>query len=137
MSNSMVWRSIETAALCVFVGVLLFFAPFANAGEEMSGKAVYERYCAVCHGIDGKGDGPMQAVLKPTASDLTLISKFNQGQFAYDRVYEVIESSVEVAGHGSGQMPIWGDAFRRDSDNPLAYPRILELVFYLKSIQAE
>ena len=109
----------------------------ANAAEEITGKAVYERYCAVCHGADGKGGGPMAEVLKPAATDLTLIAKWNEGVFPYDRVYEIIDSNVDVMGHGSQQMPVWGDAFRREAGNPLAYPRILELVFYLKSIQQE
>ena len=118
-------------------GAMLFSASAAQAQEDISGEAVYQRYCAVCHGADGKGNGPMAAVLKPTAPDLTLISKWNQGTFPYDQVYTVIESGSEVMAHGTRQMPIWGDAFRRDAGNPMAYPRILELVFYLKSIQEE
>ena len=118
-------------------GAFALLPSSSNAAEEISGKAVYERYCAVCHGIDGKGGGPMAEVLKPAATDLTLIAKGNEGAFPYDRVYEIIDSNVDVMGHGSQQMPVWGDAFRRDADNPLAYPRILELVFYLKSIQQE
>lgn len=113
----------------------LLCATGARADEPVEGKAVYERYCAVCHGVDGKGQGPMAEVLKPTPTDLTLISKWNQGVFPYDRVYELIDGRVEVMGHGSGQMPIWGDAFARDADDHTPYARIMELVFYLQSIQ--
>ena len=84
---------ISIAMVHVGAAVALLLAPAAQAGEDLSGKAVYERYCAVCHGVDGMGNGPMAAVLKPTATNLTLISKWNQGVFPYDRVYEVIDNS--------------------------------------------
>jgi len=30
-------------------------------GDATAGKAIYEKKCAVCHGIEGKGDGPARA----------------------------------------------------------------------------
>ena len=39
--------------------------------EVALGKGVYEERCAVCHGIEGKGDGPAQAFLYPKPRDLT------------------------------------------------------------------
>jgi cytochrome c2 len=36
-----------------------------------SPKTVFERYCETCHGVKGKGDGPMGEVLMPPAPDLT------------------------------------------------------------------
>ena len=50
-------------------GAFALLPSSSNAAEEISGKAVYERYCAVCHGIDGKGGGPMAEVLKPRRRD--------------------------------------------------------------------
>jgi DMSO reductase family type II enzyme heme b subunit len=39
--------------------------------EVASGKGVYEKRCAVCHGVDGKGDGLAQSFLYPKPRDLT------------------------------------------------------------------
>ena len=36
-----------------------------QAGDAASGKAVYERKCSLCHGPDGKGDGPGAPTLDP------------------------------------------------------------------------
>lgn len=35
------------------------------------GRAVYLQYCAVCHGPDGKGDGPASTGMLPPPADLT------------------------------------------------------------------
>jgi high-affinity iron transporter len=35
------------------------------------GKAIYEARCAFCHGVEGRGDGPAGAALKPPATSFT------------------------------------------------------------------
>ena len=40
-------------------------------GEAAAGKAVYEKKCALCHGAEGKGDGPGAADLEPKPRDFT------------------------------------------------------------------
>ena len=39
--------------------------------EPDAPKVIFERYCEACHGVEGKGDGPMGQVLIPPAADLT------------------------------------------------------------------
>ena len=41
------------------------------------GKAEYHSSCASCHGIDGKGNGPVSADLKVPPSDLTVLARKN------------------------------------------------------------
>lgn len=43
----------------------------ASADVIALGKNIYETKCAVCHGMEGKGDGPAQSFLYPKPRDLT------------------------------------------------------------------
>lgn len=43
-----------------------------KAGSPASGPEMYTAYCAVCHGIDGKGKGPAAEALKVPPTDLTV-----------------------------------------------------------------
>jgi mono/diheme cytochrome c family protein len=43
----------------------------AAGGDANKGKGIYEAKCVTCHGVQGKGDGPLGAKLKPPAADFT------------------------------------------------------------------
>lgn len=102
-----------------------------------AGSGLYSTYCAVCHGTDAKGTGPLAESLKRRPADLTLLAK-GGGTFNRDQVYRIIDGRNPVKGHGGGDMPVWGDAFARSSDaGPQAVKdRIDALVEYLASVQA-
>jgi hypothetical protein len=75
-------------------------------------------------------------------ADLTQISKRSNGTFPFWKTYRVIDGREEIKGHGNRDMPIWGAEFRSEStSNPTAQTqvrgRILELVYYLQSLQAK
>lgn len=40
-----------------------------------SGKQMFEAYCASCHGMGGKGGGPVASALKVPPADLTVLSR--------------------------------------------------------------
>ena len=42
------------------------------------------------------------------APDLTLLQRKNNGTYPFDRVYAMIDGRVDVAAHGTPEMPIWG-----------------------------
>lgn len=42
-----------------------------QGGDAASGKAVFEKKCALCHGSEGKGDGPGAPTLDPKPRDFT------------------------------------------------------------------
>jgi mono/diheme cytochrome c family protein len=58
----------STASLA---GVLLFVAISSAAGEVDRGKTIYENKCQMCHGANGKGDGPAAAAFNPKPQNFT------------------------------------------------------------------
>jgi mono/diheme cytochrome c family protein len=104
----------------------------------IGGKALYGQYCAVCHGVDGKGAGPAADALKSRPTDLTQISRNNQGTFPEDRFLKMLDGQAASPAHGSQDMPIWGDAFRNTTTNVgTAQDRIHALLNYVEQMQAK
>lgn len=110
------------------------------------GKQEFIDTCALCHGEDAKGDGPLASYLTIETPDLTQITLKYEGEFPFITLYHVIDGQKMVSAHGSRKMPVWGDRYKRDfrfrrdmQDDPrgdtYAFGRIMELVVYLHSIQ--
>ena len=78
------------------------------AEEVDAGKAEYLSNCAPCHGIDGKGKGPLSSKLKAKPADLTTFAKKNNGVFPLSAVYEAIDGRNATGSHDNREMPIWG-----------------------------
>lgn len=87
------------------------FAGTAQAENVDIGKAEFQASCASCHGIDGKGKGPVSGQLKVEPSDLTVLARNNNGVFPTNAVYETIYGSKTIPAHGTREMPIWGERF--------------------------
>ena len=105
-----------------------------------SGKVMYETYCAVCHGVDGRGTGPAAPALKQPATDLTQMTKQNGGKFPDAHIYAVLQFGIETSAHGSKDMPVWGPALRSlDRGSPttemVQHQRIVNLTNYLRTLQ--
>ena len=110
------------------------------------GKREFEANCASCHGMDGKGRGPLVELLRKSPPDLTQLSKANQGVFPMNRLYTTIEGE-NVAAHGSRDMPVWGRDYRvKDAEYFMDAPydaqglvraRILSLLEYIHRLQAK
>jgi mono/diheme cytochrome c family protein len=45
------------------------------------GPTMFRAYCAVCHGLDGRGGGPATDALKKRPADLTQLSRKHDGRF--------------------------------------------------------
>ena len=74
--------------------------------------------------------------------DLRRLRKRNKGTFPFWQTYRVIDGRQEVMAHGSRDMPMWGDVFIRQengtiADDAHAIGRILQLLYYLESIQQD
>jgi mono/diheme cytochrome c family protein len=106
-----------------------------EVSSEVSGPKLYETYCAVCHGKDGKGSGPATPALNTKPTDLTLLAKNNGGKFPATRVLQDLNDPTQ-APHGSKDMPIWGQLFRQmGPSRTIAQLRAKNVTDYLKSIQ--
>lgn len=64
-------KQIFLFAVCILTLGLAAPSGWAEIGDPAKGKATYVRLCSVCHGDQGKGDGPAGPTLKPPAADLT------------------------------------------------------------------
>lgn len=103
------------------------------------GQRSFIRNCASCHGTGAQGDGPVAATLKVEPANLTQLSQKEGGEFPFWRVYRSVDGRLELPGHGTREMPIWGFVFRKsqwDTETQVR-DRILDLVYYIESIQAE
>ena len=101
------------------------------------GSRLFRTHCATCHGVDGRGAGPMAGQLRRTPRDLTQYAARNGGLFLSAKVHRIIDGR-DVASHGIGEMPVWGDVFQRTDGATEAEvkARIDAIVRYLASIQA-
>lgn len=78
--------------------------PYAATPRTLEeGKALYETYCAVCHGDQGKGDGPVaDKIPRPASYVSDRVIGFPPG-----RVFHVITA-------GSGKMPSYASQLNAD-----------------------
>lgn len=109
----------------------------AHLVESLDGATLYKAYCATCHGVDGKGVGPMTEWLKIKSPDLTRLSIREGGMFPLARVQRIISGEENVtAGHGTREMPVWGPVFSQIAwDQDLGRIRVYNLAKYLEKIQ--
>ncbi len=141
-------RAFTVGAIAVGAATMANAQQSGPAGENVDvGKYEYDRHCAECHGLSGKGDGPYVQLLRSgtVLPNLTEISKKNGGVFPFMRVFGTIDGTVPVRAHGRTGMPIWGEVYQIQSRNlnPLYNPqvfaraKILALVEYVYSLQAK
>ena len=107
--------------------------------DPSSGKAMYQQYCASCHGMDGMGNGPAAPALKMPATNLTTLSARNGGTFPAAHIAAEIQGDAMTPAHGSKDMPVWGPIFRSMGGHSQAQVqlRIRNLTNYLESIQVK
>ena len=110
----------------------------AQSTTSVDGKTLFREYCAVCHGVEGRGNGPAAEALKKKPTDLTAISMKNGGKYPEVRVERMITGADNVTAHGAGDMPVWGPIFRNMGGNPeMEKVRVFNLVKYIEQIQAK
>ena len=123
------------------IATLLLSPAIALAQDAQAGAALYDQHCAVCHGLEGRGKGPLAAALILQPPSLRDLSERHDG-FPTRRVVMRIDGSDPLVSHGS-PMPVYGEFFAGDdtilkseSGQPILTSRaIVDLVAYLREVQ--
>jgi len=106
--------------------------------RPVDGGSIFRNYCAACHGLDGRGQGPVSKALKQEVPDLTRLAQRNDGAFPAIHVRATILFGADdlLPAHGSKGMPIWGPIFHEiEFDRDLGNVRLENVTKYLESIQ--
>lgn len=133
-------RTITIAMLVFSITAMtgLIMPASSAAGQKTNfvekGHKLFNQYCATCHGVSGKGEGPVAAALKTGPPDLTTIQQPGE-KFPFYHVQTKIDGEKEVTAHGTGKMPVWGQIFRRTSGEMQRHADVYALVKYIESIQ--
>jgi mono/diheme cytochrome c family protein len=106
----------------------------------MSGEDLYRRFCASCHGSEGRGDGPVAPSLRVEVPDLTQTARRVPGTDVRERIVRIIDGRYIIGAHGTRVMPVWGeDLTRLEIGNPDAERSaqiiIGRLADYVRSLQ--
>jgi len=66
--NTVARRFLLISGFGLTLGLIYASTGFA-AGDPERGKHVYEKHCLLCHGQEGRGDGPQGKLMNPPAAD--------------------------------------------------------------------
>lgn len=133
-------------ALSAGLAMMISSGAPAVAQDNTIGKEAYTVSCAVCHGSDGRGGGEFADVLNVAPPDLTrLTANTSDKVFPYLYVFETVDGRASIRAHGTPEMPIWGDTFKRrvgEEAGPfgaelLIRAKIVALVDYVESLQRD
>ncbi len=102
----------------------------------LDGKEIFDSYCASCHGLDGKGNGPVAPAIRSGVPDLTTLVR-KKGKFPTAELEKfILGEGKRAAAHGSREMPVWGPLFRHvENDQDLGLVRARRVVEYIQSLQ--
>jgi mono/diheme cytochrome c family protein len=133
----------------VFTALLALSFQVALAQEEVTvavGQLQFDDKCAVCHGLEGKGDGVLASSLNQQPADLTRLSASNGGTFptseAFDKIWGRDDEIIST--HQMNEMPAFYDApvFGHDKNfesnaGRLSPAQIKEIITFLETIQEQ
>jgi len=102
-----------------------------------SGKEMFAEYCAPCHGVDARGNGPAASAMKIPPPDLTQLARKHDGKYPANNVASVLKFGNGAGAHGSADMPVWGPLLESldKYHEAAAQQRISNLVSYIQTLQ--
>jgi mono/diheme cytochrome c family protein len=78
---------------------------------EYSGVRLYQVFCSSCHGLTGRGDGPVEPLFRGGVPDLAHLAARHGREFPADQVRMAIDGRETFIAHGTRGMPVWGFEF--------------------------
>ena len=97
-------KNVFSLVKVMVVTVIFLSCGIAFGSEYDRGKLLYEEKCMICHGANGKGDGPAASALSPPPRDFSKPEFWNR-----ENVDQIITNQVK---NGKGSMP----AFKLNED---------------------
>jgi hypothetical protein len=110
-----------------------------NRTAPTNGKQMFTSYCAPCHGVDGKGHGPVATALKTLPTDLTGMCRKNHGKFPDTHIVTVLQFGADAPSHSLAEMPVWGPILGKmnQTNSQDRLLRISNLSRFLETIQVK
>jgi mono/diheme cytochrome c family protein len=136
----MVFRRLGRASVLLLIAGLAF-ASRATAADH-PGKAVFDQYCASCHGVAADGTGPVAAEMKIAPSDLRKLATKYGEPLPKAKLREFVDGRQMVRSHGSADMPVWGEDLIRNAPptaNAEFFKRgtIIVILDYIETLQVK
>lgn len=105
--------------MSLWLSLTLFMSAVQGAtGDSTKGKQVFQTFCQVCHGAQGKGDGPVGMALKPPPANLSSDKVQNKKD---DELMNIL-----IKGKPGTAMPAWEkDLSSQQMTDVIAYIRVL------------
>jgi mono/diheme cytochrome c family protein len=102
-------------------------AESSQTDDVQRGQAHYLFFCGNCHGMDGKGDGPLAVHLKMAPTDLTLLQAGDGGTGITERVMKALDGGHAIGETEAHKMPVFSES--------LEVKTVIQITEYLKTIQ--
>jgi mono/diheme cytochrome c family protein len=96
------------------------------AGPQAPGQAKFEQFCAACHGVNGKADGPGATALNPKPRNFTDVAWQDKVDDAH--IHKIIKEGGAAVGL-SPTMPAWGAS--------ITDPEIDDVVKYVRHFKGK
>ena len=106
-------------SLLILVALICVQPAWSADYAAMPGEQLYRRFCASCHGLEGRGDGPVAVTLRVEVPDLTRPVRRSVALEPREQIARIIDGRHIVGAHGTRIMPVWGeDLMRLEIGNP-------------------
>lgn len=108
----------------------------SRVAQAQRGEVHFQKYCASCHGENGKGLKMEGMSTKP--ADLTdILSSRKLTEFPVLEIAQIIDGRNMAKEHGTRPMPVWGEVFSTQEhlDEKEIKGKMGELIAYLMHIQ--
>ncbi|MGC9195304.1 MAG: c-type cytochrome [Syntrophobacteraceae bacterium] len=105
-------KALACGAIVCFLGC--WTAPgMAKAADAAKGKAIYTSKCILCHGAQGKGNGPAGMAFSPKPANFT-----SKAFWQTPKIEDTLADSIK---NGKGQMPSFPALSASDIQDVIQY----------------